>query len=294
MKGSIKQRGKSWLIQVYTGKDADGKPTRHYETVRGRKTDADRRLRELLTSLDRGVYTPPTKLTVADLLKLWLDGYVKTNCGPRTLDGYQAIVDRHLKPNLGHFALKQLQPQAIQAYYSKARKTLSSVTVHHQHRVLSQALRYAVRQGYLGRNPCELVDPPSPQGKTMRTLDPTEVSILLTEAEGSYYYPVIYTALSSGLRQAELLALRWRDLDLGIDPSISVSRALYKRKGVSEFREPKTTRSSRLVAMTPNLALFLREYREERRTLYAELDKELPSMNWSLPPLTVDRSTPVW
>jgi len=120
-----------------------------------------------------------------------------------------------------------------------------------------------------------LVDPPKPRPKPMRTLDPAEVNILLREADGSYYYPIIYTALSSGLRQAELLGLRWRDLDPDIGLSISVSRVLYKRKGVSEFKEPKTSHSRRYVSMTPKLAAFLREYRQERKAIYRELDKEL-------------------
>jgi len=243
--------------------------------VKGRKGDAQRRLTELLSSLDKGVYTPASRLTVAEHLQNWLQGYVKTNCSPRTLDGYQAIITHHLVPELGHFLLKQITPQAVQAYYGRACQELSARTVHHQHRVLSQALKHAVRQGYLGRNPCELVDPPRPRPKTMRTLDPTEVNTLLEAAEGSYYYPMVYAALSSGLRQAELLALRWRDLELGAVPSISVNRVLYKRRGIAEFREPKTARSRRLVAMTPKLAVFLREYREERRALYRELDREI-------------------
>jgi len=276
MRGSIRQKSKnSWQLQIYTGKGPDGKYKRHLETVRGRKSDANRRLTELLASLDKGIYTPPGKLTLAEHLRNWLDGYVKTNCSERTLDGYQAIIERHLIPTLGHFLLKQLTTQAIQAYYGKACENLSARTVHHQHRVLSQALKYAVRQGYLGRNPCELVDPPSPRNKAMRTLDPTEVNILIEAAQGSYYYPVIYTALSSGLRQAELLALRWRDIDPDIMRSISVNRVLYKRRGVCEFKEPKTDRSRRYVTMTPKLAAFLREYREDRKSLYRELGKEL-------------------
>ena len=275
MRGSIKQRGKSWLIQIYTGKDANRKPTRYYETVRGRKGDAQRRLTELLASLDKGIPTPAGKLTVAEHLQNWLNGYVSVNCSPRTLDGYKAIIEKYLIPEFGQLLLKQLTPQIIQSYYGQACNSLSTRTVHHQHRVLSQALKHAVRQSLLGRNPCELVDPPKPRPKTMRTLDPTEVNTLLKEAEGSYYYPIIYTALSSGLRQAELLGLRWRDLDPDIGLSISVSRVLYKRKGVSEFKEPKTSHSRRYVSMTPKLAAFLREYRQERKAIYRKLDKEL-------------------
>jgi integrase len=108
----------------------------------------------------------------------------------------------------------------------------------------------------------------------MRTLTPSEVEVLLDTAKDNYYYPVIYTAVSTGLRQAELLGLRWRDIDLDF-LSISVSRALYKRRGVCQFKEPKTSHSRRRVAMTPKLALFLREYKAEREQLYQQLGKQL-------------------
>jgi len=275
MRGHIRQKGNSsWQIQVYAGIGPDGKYRRHFETIHGRKSDAQKRLNELLVSLEKGIYTPPGRLTVAEHLRNWLEGYVKTSCGMRTLDGYQSIVECHLIPALGQLQLKHLHPQVIQAYYGKACERLSARTVHKHHRLLSQALKYAVRQGYLGRNPCDLVDPPSWKGKTMRTLTPSEVEVLFDTAKDSYYYPVYYTAVSTGLRQAELLGLRWRDVDLDM-LSISVAQVLYKRRGVCQFKEPKTSHSRRRVAMTPKLALFLREYRAERERLYQQLGKEL-------------------
>ncbi|GAI24133.1 unnamed protein product, partial [marine sediment metagenome] len=217
--------------------------------------------------------TPPGRLTVGEHLHNWLEGYVKTNCSQRTLDGYQSIIETHLIPALGHIQLKALYPQAIQSYYGKACERLSARTVHHHHRVLSQSLKFAVRQGYLGRNPAELVDAPSPRKKVMRTLTPGEVEVLFENAQDNYYYPVTYTAVSTGLRQAELLGLRWRDVDLDM-LSISVSQVLYKRRGICVFKEPKTAHSRRRVAMTPKLALFLREYKQERGLLYLELGKQ--------------------
>ena len=275
MRGSIRSKGKnSWQLQIYTGVGPDGNAKRYFETVRGRKGDAQKRLTELLSSLDKGVLIPVGRLTVAEHLHNWLEGYVKTNCSQRTYDGYQSIIETHLIPALGSIQLKHLHPQAIQSYYGKSCEKLSARTVHHQHRVLSQSLKYAVRQGYLGRNPAELVDPPSPRKKTMRTLTPFEVEVLFDRAADSYYYPVFYTAVSSGLRQAELLGLRWRDIDLDM-LSISVSQVLYKRRGVCQFKEPKTSHSRRRVAMTPKLALFLREYKEERESLSLHLGKLL-------------------
>jgi len=88
------------------------------------------------------------------------------------------------------------------------------------------------------------------------------------------FYPVIYTAVSTGLRQAELPGLRWRDIDLDL-LSISVSQVLYKRRGVCMFKEPKTSGSSRRVAMTSKLALFLREYKADSESLSLHLGKLL-------------------
>jgi integrase len=270
----IRQRSKgTWEIQIYT-KGQDGKTRRYYETVKGSRHDANARRRELLTSLDKGVTIPSAKITLAEQLNNWLNGYVKTNCSPRTLEGYQSIIERHLIPALGQVQLKQLNPQAIQSYYGRACESLSARSVHHQHRVLSQALKYAVRQGYLGHNPCELVDAPSPRKKTMQTLNPSEVEALLDTAQDSYYYPIIYTAVSTGLRQAELLGLRWRDMDLDM-LSISVTQVLYKRGGICEFKPPKTEHSRRRVSMTPKLASFLRDYRLDREILFRELGRSI-------------------
>jgi integrase len=100
----------------------------------------------------------------------------------------------------------------------------------------------------------------------MKTLTLSEVEILSDVASDSSIYPVIYTAVSTGLRQAELLGLRWRDIDLDM-VSISISQVLYKRRGTCEFKEPKTSYSRRRVAMTPKLAAFLREYRAEQESI---------------------------
>ena len=97
---------------------------------------------------------------------------------------------------------------------------------------------------------------------------------MLENAATNQFYPVIYTGVSSGLRQAELLGLRWRDVDLDLC-SISVSQVLYKRRGVCIFKQPKTRGSSRRVAMTPKLALFLRDYKRGREILYLDLGRPL-------------------
>jgi integrase len=272
--GHLRQRTKgSWQICIYQGY-LDGKPVRHHETIRGTKKDAERRMRELESGLDHGIPLPSGDLTIAEHLRNWLEGYARTSCSQRTVDGYESIIENHLIPALGYIQLRQLQPQTIQAYYGKACEKLSGRSVQHHHRVLSQSLKYAVRLGILGRNPADLVTAPSTRKKVMRTLTPSEVEVLLENASSNQFYPVIYTAVSTGLRQSELLGLRWRDVDLDL-LSISISQTLYKRRGVYTFKEPKTSGSSRRVAMTPKLALFLKEYKAERESLYWQLGKPL-------------------
>jgi len=157
---------------------------------------------------------------------------------------------------------------------SSACDRVSARTVYQHHRILSESLKYGLRQGYLGRNVCELVDPPSPRKKTMRNLKPEEVGILLETAEDNPHYPIFYTAVSTGLRRNELIGLRWRDIDLEM-LSISVSQVLYKRRGVCVFKEPKTAHSRRRVDMTPKLALYLRSYKAEREAFHRELGQPL-------------------
>jgi len=274
MKGNIRQRSKSsWEICLDVGRDpATGKRLRHFESVKGAKRDAQKRLHELLLSVDQGSFIKPKRITLGEWLGDWLTGYVKTNCSSRTLDGYQCIVRRHLIPNLGMIPLSQVQPQHIQQYYARAlsepgsdEKGLSARSVLHIHRVLFQALNYAVKQGLLIRNPAQLVDPPRAKKSKMKTLTPQEVSMLLNVAQDTRYYPIIHTAVKTGLRQAELLGLRWRDLDLDL-ASLSVTQVLYKRRGICQFKEPKSEHSRRRLGLSPSLALFLREYRTERET----------------------------
>jgi len=282
MKGSIRQRSKgSWEICLDAGRDpATGKRLRHFESVKGTKKDAQKRLHELLLSVDQGSFIKPKRITLGEWLDDWLSGYVKTNCSSRTLDGYQSIVRRHLIPNLGMIPLAQVQPQHIQRCYGALLETgvsgqgLSARTVLHIHRVLSEALNCAIRQGVLIRNPAQFVDPPRARKPKMNTLTPEEVARLFSMAKDMPYYPIIYTAVKTGLRQAELLGLRWRDLDLDL-ASLSVTQVLYKRKGICQFKEPKSRHSRRRLDLTPSLALFLRKYRTGRQAERLLLGKPL-------------------
>jgi len=273
MKGHIRQRSKgSWEITMDAGRDpATGRRVRHFETVRGTKKDAQKRLAELLVNIEKGCYVRPKRLTLAEWLELWLASYVKLRLSPQTVESYEMIIRRHLAPALGATPLNQLQPQHFYGYYRRAlscgradgRGGLSLRTVQYHHSILSEALEHAVKTEIIGRNPANAVNPPRPERKSMATLAPGDIPRFLAAARIEPHYALFYTALFTGLRMGELLALSWGHVDLVL-AQIRVLKALHKRRGVCELREPKSPHSRRQIALSPSLALVLRQHKAEQ------------------------------
>src|SRR6266481_1233 len=106
MRGHIRQRSEgSWSIVLDLGRDSSGKRRQKWQTIRGTKRDAQRELNTLLHSLQTGAYVEPTKLTVGEYLRRWLDDYAKTNVAAKTYERYDEIARLKLIPGLGHIVL---------------------------------------------------------------------------------------------------------------------------------------------------------------------------------------------
>ncbi|HUU63987.1 MAG TPA: tyrosine-type recombinase/integrase [Dehalococcoidia bacterium] len=285
MRGHIRQRTKgSWAIVIDVGRDPEtGKRCQQWHTVRGTKRDAEQAMREMLVGLDKGTYVKPNRLTVAEYLQQWLQGYVAINTAPKTRERYEEIVRGHLIPALGSIPLPNLQPRHIQKYYADALESgrrdgkggLSARTVLKHHRILYEALKHGVRQGVLIRNVAEAVDPPRPRNKEAAVLGPSEARLLVEASRGTPYHPIFFTALYTGLRRGELLGLRWCDVYLDL-ATLSVVQTLQQlRTGEYIFREPKTKRGRRQIALPPSLAILLREHRATQENVQKSLGKTL-------------------
>lgn len=262
-RGTIRRRGKaSWEIRADAGQDAiTGQRIRRYRTVRGLKRDAEKALTSMLAGIDGGIDIEPAHLTVAKYLERWLDAAAKPTVAPKTFERYAEIVHKQLVPALGNIMLTKLKPLHIQTAYSRALESgrrngkggLSAQTVKHHHRVLSMALKQAVRWQILIRNPAEAVDPPSPVRREMMVLDQAELARLIRAAEGTRLYVPVMVAATTGLRRGELLALRWRDVDLDRG-ALAVTQSLEQTRAGLRFKEPKTKRSRRTITL-PSLTV---------------------------------------
>jgi len=278
VKGYIRQRSKgSWELTLDAGKDpANGRRLRLFETVKGTKKDAQRRLAELLVSIEKGGYIRPQHLTLGEWLEKWLASYVNLHTSPRTAEGYQIIIRRHLIPSLGRVPLSQLQPQHIQEYSTHATsKGLSIRSILHHYRLLHKALSDAVRQGIVARNVTDAIDPPKAVVKEMATLDPNEIPSFLKAAEETPFHVLFYTKLYTGLRRSEVLGLTWGNVDLDLC-TLSVTQTLHRLSGGDYvLRSPKSRAGQRRIDLPPSLALVLRQYRVEQENQRYILGKAL-------------------
>ena len=270
MSGNITRRGtNSWRLKYDTGRDPEtGARQTRFLTVRGTRKDARRKLRAILHDLDEGSYVDPTKDTVAEYLKRWLRDYAKVNVAPKTYERYTEIVDNHLVPALGGVALKDLKPLHIQGHYTDALESgrlngkggLSARTVHHHHRILSAALKQAVRWRMIAINPAEAVTPPKPEETEIEILNDKELVTLLRAAHGTRSYPAILLAATTGMRRGEVLAVRWRDID--IDAGVlTVNQAVEETKAGLRVKTPKTKRSRRNITLPALTVEALRRHR---------------------------------
>ncbi|HEV2037045.1 MAG TPA: tyrosine-type recombinase/integrase, partial [Candidatus Eremiobacteraceae bacterium] len=141
---------------------------------------------------------------------------------------------------------------------------LSARTVLHCHRVLSLALKQAVRLGQLSSNPCGSVDPPRAARKEMRTLDPIEANSVIEAAKGTRLEFFVVLALATGARRGELLGLKWSDLDLGAG-TVSFSRTLQSDKTTGELKTARSKRTLRLPKIAIDAARKHRATRIQER-----------------------------
>jgi len=125
------------------------------------------------------------------------------------------MVERHIIPTLGRMKLQNLTPAHVRGLYRERLDSgLSPRTVQYAHTTLNKALKQAVADGLIPRSPAASVKAPRPRREEIRPLDPEQVRALFEAASDHRLVALYILAVTAGLRQGELLALRWEDIDL--------------------------------------------------------------------------------
>ena len=265
MRGCIVKRGKHWALVVELGRDPQTGKRRQKWYAHKTRGGAEGQLTQIRAAMQCGVWTPPAKIRFRDFCEQWLRDYAAGAVGPVTLRDYRAIIQGHLTPKLGHVPLDRLSAQAIQGYLSEMlqkggtrQQGLHVNSIAKECSVLREILGHAVRWGLLNRNPAEMADPPKQRRREVQVWDEEQVRLFLAEARrASPQYPLFLTAIMTGMRQGELLGLRWADVNLAL--GVASIRQSFVRLGKQQiFKQPKTAAARRGVALPPVVVEALR------------------------------------
>ena len=210
-----------------------------------------------------GVDFTVERQTVQQYLERWLEHTVKEDREPKTYTSYEQMVRIHIVPAIGHMQLDKLSPDHVQQMIAALRRKdhLSDRTVQLAYRILSVALNRAVKFGYITRNVATLVDTPKARKRPIRPLTVEEAQRFLEAVKGHRLTPLYQVALGLGLRQGEILALRWFDVDLD-------KRQLHIRKA-------KTEAGIRTLVLPQALVESLRAH-----WLFQQQERLVQGLNW--------------
>lgn len=301
--GRIEKRYKdSWTIIIELGYDSDGKRQRTVESIKvDTEKEAQDYLDDRLYELRHGSYIKPNNITVSEYLDKWLE-IKKSRLAPKTYHSYKSEIDRHIKPKIGKIRLQLLDAMTLQEYYSSMETSgriiaepkkgkggkkkeverkkdvppgLSQRTVNYHHKIMSAALKQAVKWKYISTNPAAYVDVPTFEKKEMQVLYKGELEKFLKLIESHMDYRVIFVAVMTGMRQGEVLGLRWQDIDLDYG-MINVRQQLqYVPKQGWFFKKPKSKKSTRSIPMQLPLNKLFRDIKKEQTECRLQEEEKL-------------------
>src|SRR5215212_9405117 len=226
--GSISRRKNGTWRAEYVVYTAEGRKRR---TIYGKtRKEVAGKLAKALADRNSGLTFDAGKLTVGEYLDRWLADSVRGTVRQRTYERYEQIARVHIKPALGRIKLKALTPTQVRGLYQeKLDDGLAPRTVQYIHTTLRKALKEAVQDGLIPRNAADAVKAPRSAKKEINPLAPEQARIFFDVARGDRFEALYVLAIHCGLREGELLGLKWDDLDLEAG-TLSVRRTLSETR----------------------------------------------------------------
>jgi len=270
--GSVYQRSDrgTWVAQVPVGVNPDGS-YRFKRYSCETQVAAKAKLRTAQDALDRGADLGAKTQTLGAFLDAWLADVVRRDAEPKTYEGY-AYTAGLIKPSLGKVPLDKLTPQHVQKLLNEllerggeAGTGLSPRTVQYARATLRRALGQALKWGLVTRNVATLVEPPKSRRAEVQPFTEQEVRVLLAAVRGDRLEALYAVALTLGLRQGELLGLRWEDVDLDRGVLRVRQQLQHMKRERPVLKGLKTRASRRDLDLPARLALHLRAHRARQQ-----------------------------
>ncbi|MBD0327863.1 MAG: site-specific integrase [Pyrinomonadaceae bacterium] len=233
------------------------------KTVYGRtRQEVADKLAHALSDRTQGLTFDAGSLKLSEYLDRWLPD-IRDRVRQRTWERYEQIVRVHIKPALGRVKLKALAPTHVRGLYrEKLDAGLSCRTVQYIHTTLHKSLKDAVSDGLVPRNVAEGIKPPRPKKKEITPLNPEQAQVFLAAARGDRFEALYVLAIHCGLREGELLGLKWDDVNLETN-MLRVRRTLSETRSGYIFEPPKNGKG-RAIKLTQAASDALRGHLERQ------------------------------
>ena len=226
------------------------------------KREAQEWLRQMLDEIDYGLTFNSAQIKLIEFMEEWLVS-VEPTIRFNTHKQYCQITRQHILPVLGELKLREIKPGQIQQLYNqKVKNGYGLRTVQLIHSVLHRSLVHAVKLGIIPRNPDDATTPPKPKPKEMNFYDENQAQKMLitAKAKNDRFYALYHLAVSTGMRQGELLGLKWSDLDWDFG-LLQIQRQLTKKRGGGfALTTPKTKAGIRRIDLGDNSLSILRDH----------------------------------
>ena len=242
--------------------------TRVRRAVSGRTMAVAReRLDKVRRDLEQGIgLKRGSPKTLAAYAAVWLPA-LRQRVRPSTWRSHEQYLRLYVVPAIGGATLTELTPTSVERMTAAMiGRGLSPTTARGARTTLRMILRDAERDGIVARNVAALARPPRLVRHELRVLTAAETRRLLEGTADDDLGPLFAVAATTGLRQGEILGLRWQDVELtGTAPTLTVNRSLARTANGFELAEPKTARSRRTLDLAPVVVAALRRQRTRQK-----------------------------
>ena len=239
------------------------------------KVAAEKAQAKIYEDLNKGLNPVDTKVTLKEAGELYMRLHVSTNCKPSTIATNRGYLDNHIYPFFGDMKLCEITPILVKefrkAMLDKGRK---NSTVNKYMVFLGSIFNFMIDNDVPVRNPlARIKNLKVAKNEKIRALSTVEVQALLSKTKVIYpdFYPLLFTAIFTGMRKGEILALTWDSINW-ITQKITVD----KNYTHGELGTPKTGKI-RVIDMSNELAKVLKEWR--LACPHSELNLVFPNSN---------------